>query len=447
MDFEIIIPDDVASVMAALERGGFEVWCVGGCVRDSLLGAKPYDWDLTTSALPDEILRCCENFRTIETGIKHGTVTVISGEMAVEVTTFRKDGGYIDHRHPDSTEFSRRLCDDLSRRDFTVNSLAYHPKRGLADEFNGVDDLENRVLRCVGEPAVRFDEDALRILRCLRFAAKLGFEIESETAAALRECSPLLAKISCERVRDELTKLLCGEFAAEILRQYADVIFAVLPELAPMKNCTQETVYHRFDVWEHCLHAVEFSPRVPVLRWAALLHDCGKPSVKFFDESGVAHFYGHDKKSAEIAENLLKRLRFSNREIDEIVVIISHHGERAPLPKKRIKRLLGSLGEATVRNLFTLMKADLSAKADGLFDERIGAIEECERIAEEILTQGECLTLKDLAVNGNDLINLGVERGVEIGKALNFLLDEVMSGNVANEKDNLKRLLAEKNFI
>lgn len=439
---QILIPQCVEKVIETLEQSGFEAWCVGGCVRDSLLGRTPGDWDVTTSALPEEILNCCNGFRTVKTGIKHGTITVISSGQPIEVTTFRSDSDYADHRHPNKVEFSRRIEDDLSRRDFTVNAMAYHPQRGFRDEFGGRNDLKNRVLRCVGEPRLRFTEDALRILRCIRFASVLGFTIENDTEHALFECKGLLKSISNERVREELTKLICGEHAGDALRRFAEIIFTTLHELAPMKGCTQETSYHCFDVWEHTLHAVDFAPREAALRWAVLLHDCGKPSVKSFDDNGVAHFHGHDRESAEIATGIMKRLRFSNSERDEISALILHHGERPPLPEKRIKRLLGSLGEETTFKLFALMKSDLFAKAEGIFDERIAAIEDCENTARGIIAQKECVTLKDLAINGSSLLEIGFDKGPALGKALNTLLDEVLDGTLKNESDALlKRAL------
>lgn len=433
----IRLPAYAEKALAVLERNGFEAWCVGGCVRDSLLGLPPGDWDVAASALPEETLSCFRDFRTIETGAKHGTITVLVEGQPVEITTFRSDGEYTDHRHPGQVRFSRRLEDDLSRRDFTVNALAYHPQRGVVDRFGGLEDLKRRTLRCVGRPETRFTEDALRILRCLRFASVLGFSIEKTTGQALKTCRELLKDISHERVRDELSKLLCGEYAGQILREYSEVIFTVLPELSPMKGCTQETPYHCYDVWEHTLHVLDSVPREPVLRWAALLHDCGKPAVKFFSPDGVAHFYGHDKKSAEIAGPLLERLRFSNQEADAVLTLIRRHGERPPLPEKRIKKLLGGLGPDTLFQLFALMRGDLSAKAPGLYEERIETIKECEALARDILSRDECLTLRDLAVNGNDLLALGFPKGPSLGNALNALLDEVLEGALPNEKSPL----------
>ena len=270
--FSIQPPRQVLSLLDRLESAGFEAWVVGGCVRDSLLGKVPFDWDVTTSARPEETAACLEGERLLQTGAAHGTVALIPQEgRPIEITTFRADGTYTDSRHPDSVTFSRRLEDDLSRRDFTVNAMAYHPGRGLVDLFGGRRDLEAALLRCVGDPARRFSEDALRILRCLRFASQLEFSIEPATGTALAEARGLLSVISQERVREELTKLLCGPGAASVLREYSQAVFAVLPELASMKGCAQETPYHCFDVWEHTLHALDHAPRQPDLRWAVLL--------------------------------------------------------------------------------------------------------------------------------------------------------------------------------
>ena len=272
--FSIQPPRQVLSLLDRLESAGFEAWVVGGCVRDSLLGKVPFDWDVTTSARPEETAACLEGERLLQTGAAHGTVALIPQEgRPIEITTFRADGTYTDSRHPDSVTFSRRLEDDLSRRDFTINAMAYHPGRGLVDLFGGRRDLEAALLRCVGDPARRFSEDALRILRCLRFASQLEFSIEPATGTALAEARGLLSVISQERVREELTKLLCGPGAASVLREYSQAVFAVLPELASMKGCAQETPYHCFDVWEHTLHALDHAPRQPDLRWAVLLHD------------------------------------------------------------------------------------------------------------------------------------------------------------------------------
>lgn len=431
---KITLPPYAALALSCLEQSGWAAWCVGGCVRDSLLGKAPEDWDIATAAAPEETKRCFRNFTTIDIGIKHGTVTVLLDGHPVEITTFRSDGGYQDHRHPEQVRFSRRLEDDLSRRDFTINAMAYHPRRGLTDLFGGLADLENRTLRCVGKPELRFEEDALRILRCLRFASVLGFSIEGNTAGALTEKRVLLENVSAERIREELTKLLCGESAAAILRQYSKVVFEVLPELAPMKNCGQENPYHCYDVWEHTLHAIDAIPSNGILRWAALLHDCGKPSAKFFSPDGTAHFYGHEKESVKIARAVLEALRFSNRETEAILKLVQYHGEIHPMAEKRIKKLMGQLGNGFLSQLFQLSRADLSAQAAWLYPERIAAIRQSESLARKVLEEKQCLSLRDLAVNGGDLLSLGYEAGPALGKSLSLLLEGVLDGSLPNEK-------------
>ncbi len=428
---KITPPPYAEQALALLEQAGFEAWYVGGCVRDAMLGRPPEDWDITTNALPGETSSCFQDFPCIDTGLKHGTVT------AVEITTFRSDGVYTDHRHPEAVEFSKTLTEDLSRRDFTINAMAYHPARGLMDPFDGLSDLKNRILRCVGDPARRFSEDALRILRCLRFSSVLGFAIDPATAEALRSLRELLLAISHERVREELSKLLSGKITDSVLRDYDSVIFTVLPELASMKGCTQETPYHCFDVWEHTLHALAAVPQIPVLRWAALFHDCGKPAVKSFSSDGTAHFYRHEKKSLELAKRCLTRLRFSRRETETICTLISCHGEPFPISEKRLKRLLGKLGNELLFSLFDLMGGDIAAQAPFLYAERSRAITEAKELTEKLLQQEDCLTLRDLAVNGNDLMELGIPPGPIMGSVLEALLEQVLDGELANEKSVL----------
>ena len=330
-------PPWAREALERLEQAGFEAWFVGGCVRDSLLGLAPGDWDVATSALPEETAACFAGLPQVDAGKKHGTVAVVLSGQLVEITTYRVDGAYSDSRHPDGVAFSPRLEDDLSRRDFTVNAMAWHPRRGLVDPFGGREDLSRRMLRCVGDPRRRFGEDALRVLRCLRFASQLGFSIQRETDRALWEFEGPLLTLSAERVREELTKLLCGENAPQVLREYSGVFFPLLPELEPMCGCTQETPYHCYTVWEHTLHVVEKAPRTPTLRWAALLHDSGKPPAKFF-EAGVAHFYGHAKLSAQRAESLLARLRFSTRDRERVVSLVAAHSQALPFSEKRLKK-------------------------------------------------------------------------------------------------------------
>ncbi len=433
-DRALSLPPHAALALERLEKYGYEAWCVGGCVRDSLLGLSPADWDIATNAAPQEASACFGDFPTIDIGAKHGTVAVVIDAHLIEITTYRADGDYADHRHPAGVRFSQTLEEDLSRRDFTVNAIAYHPHRGLRDEFGGLEDLERRVLRCVGRPARRFEEDALRILRCLRFSSTLGFSIEEETAGAVKEKAPLLLEISHERVKEELTKLLCGQGAGRVLKEYAEVIFQVLPELRPMKGCGQENPYHCFDVWEHTLRVVDNVPNEKELRWAALLHDCGKPAVKAFGPDGVAHFYRHEPASEKLAAQVLERLRFSNREKKEILELVRCHGEIHPISEKRAKKLLSLLGERQAFRLIALSRGDLAGQASQLFSERAAAIDQSESLLREALAQSACLTLRDLAVSGKDLMELGYQPGPALGRALDALLDAVLGDELPNEK-------------
>lgn len=439
--FVIHLPAPVKEAIHRLEDAGFEAWCVGGCVRDSLLEKVPFDWDIATNARPEETAACFSGCHLLEVGASHGTVAWVPEEgHPVEITTFRADGSYTDSRHPDSVTFSRHVEDDLSRRDFTVNAMAYHPERGLVDLFHGQEDLENKLLRCVGEPERRFSEDALRILRCLRFSSQLGFAIEPSTSAALWDKRELLLTLSQERVREELTKLLCGEKANAVLEKYAEVVFTVVPELAPMKGCAQETPYHCYNVWEHTLHALAHAPSQPDLRWAALLHDTGKPARKTYSPDGVAHFYGHPPESGKIAREVLSRLRFSNKQREWVACLVDHHEEAMPMGERRMKKLLGKYGKRFLFTLFQLQEADNFAKSPGIFEQRLPLIEQSRALAREILARGDCLTLRDMAFSGEDLKAMGVTPGPLMGKVLRQLLQAVQEGQVANEKGALGAL-------
>ncbi len=431
------ISPHTAQVIITLEAAGFEAWCVGGCVRDSLLGREPADWDVATNARPEEILACFPNRPAVETGRRHGTIGIVTEGGLVEATTFRVDGDYAGFRRPVEVQFSQSLREDLSRRDFTVNAMAYHPDRGLQDPFGGQEDLKRRMLRCVGDPKSRFQEDALRILRCLRFAAVLGFGIQPETRRMALDCRGLIAALSGERVREELTKLLCGDWMRPVLEENALVLFAALPELEALSGCGQENPYHQYDCWEHTLHATEAVPAKPILRWAALLHDCGKPLVKTFDSQGTAHFYGHAEVGARLAGELLARLRFPRRELEAVVRLVEGHGEILPMGEKRVKRLLGALGEEDFWALLALVRGDISAQTAWVAAKRLPLVDQAEVLAEDILARGSCLAVKDLAVDGQDLMNLGYRPGPALGKSLKTLLEEVLSGELANEKPGL----------
>lgn len=430
-------PPHALQVLSRLEARGFSAWFVGGCIRDSLLGRSPADWDIATTALPAQTAACFPECSTVTAGEKHGTVGIVTPGGVVEATTLRVDGAYTGHRRPEQVRFTSQLEEDLARRDFTINAMAWHPDRGLADCFGGEEDLRRGLIRCVGDPDRRFREDALRILRCLRFGAVLGFSVEEETRRAALDGRALLEAISGERIREELTKLLLGEGAGAVLAAYGPVIFTVLPELEPLSRCTQETPYHCYDCWEHTLHAVDGVPKDPVVRWAALLHDCGKPLVKSFGPDGRAHFYGHAGESVRLAGEAMARLRFSNREAEAVSALVERHGEPLPLSEKRLKRLLGALGREGLFRLLGLMEGDVSAQAPALRAERLALLEQARGRAEEILRRGDCLTRAGLAVTGRDLLELGFVPGKALGRALDALLEEVLGGGLQNERPAL----------
>lgn len=434
------MPENVREILERLERAGYEAWCVGGAVRDALLGLEPGDWDVASSAPPEAVL---ELFApdALPTGLQHGTVTV-GGGRGVEVTTFRRDGEYLDNRHPDHVEFTRSLTEDLSRRDFTVNAIAVNLRGELADPFGGRTDLERHILRAVGQPEKRFREDALRILRGLRFAARLGFSIEPVTAAAIRRCAPLLENIAPERIRTELTGMLCGEHVLEVLLGYPEVLGVVLPEILPCVGFDQHSVYHCYDVWEHTAHAVAAVKPQPVLRYAMLLHDIGKPETFSLDEEGRGHFYGHWRRSVPLARAALERLRVDNRSKETILTLVERHDCELTLSERSVRRNLARYGEETLRLLLEVKRADNLAQAEAYRD-RQALIRQWEDLLELVLAQGACFSLKQLEVKGNDLTALGL-RGPAVGRALNELLELVIDEKLPNERGMLLEYVKEK---
>lgn len=419
-----------------LESAGFEAYAVGGCVRDSLLGKVPTDYDITSSAEPDEMKAVFKNEHVIETGIKHGTLTVLINKNPIEITTFRVDKEYLDNRHPSKVEFTRSLKEDLSRRDFTVNALAYSEKTGIVDMFGGAFDLEKGIIRCVGEPEKRFDEDALRIMRGLRFASVLGFEIEEKTSAAIKEKRELLKNVSAERLSSELIKLLCGKNAAKIILEYSEVLSVFIPELSAIKGFEQHHFRHDKDVLGHTAAVIDNVPPKPVLRLAALFHDIAKPDCFSIDENGTGHFYGHAPLGAEKAEAILSRLRFDNDTKKAVCELVRHHEDRFEPSPKAIKRVLRKNGPSLYDDLLTLMYADdLGKKPE--YQNPKSFFDEYRRIANEIIDKGECFSLKDLAVGGSDLISLGISPGPEMGRILDVLLEKVVNGELSNEKEKL----------
>ena len=422
-------------VIAVLENNGFEAYMIGGYPRDRILGKASGDIDLTTNALPEEVERCFPQFPVLETGLRHGTVTVLYEDVPFEITTYRIDSSSADHRHPDAVRFSDSLREDCTRRDFTINAIAYHPVRGFVDFFGGREDLRNKIIRCIGRPSDRFEEDALRILRALRFSSTLDFEIDTETEKAIFEKKDLLRGVSRERIYAELRKLLCGSGVERVLLRYADVFSVLIPEIAPMKGFDQKNPHHCLDLLAHTARATANIPPKPHLRFAALLHDIGKPDCFSIGPDGIGHFYGHSTKSAEKAEEIFRALKADHDTRDRAVLLIRHHDTPIELREEIVKRRLRKLGEESFFDLILLMRADNLALAPE-FSFRQKEYDALEAMAREILEREDCFSLGSLAVNGNDLIALGY-RGKEIGNALESLLDAVLENRIENRKEAL----------
>lgn len=436
MQGKINVPKQVNTVLKALESAGFEAYIVGGCVRDSIMGKAPKDYDVTTSALPEETMDVFKDYHVIETGLKHGTVTVMVDKEPIEITTYRIDENYVDNRHPESVRFTRSLKEDMARRDFTMNALACNPSCGIADYYGGIEDIKNGIIRAVGDGNQRFEEDALRIMRALRFASETGFVIEEATAEAARSHKELLLNISAERIRVELVKLLCGKDVRRVLMEYTDILAVILPELMEMKDFDQCNAYHIYDVLEHTAVAVENTPAEPALRLAALLHDTGKPETFFQDCSGVGHFYGHNLASKRIAEDLLERLKFDNNTKEKVLLLVDKHDMQIGADEKSVKRALRKLGEENFYALIALARADNCAQ-NPIIAKRQEHFDKLMEIAGEIISAEECFSLKHLTVNGRDLIEAGVSQGPVIGEILEKLLDAVISEEIPNKKEEL----------
>lgn len=437
MQFALPLP--VCQLIARLESAGYEAYAVGGCVRDMLCGRPPHDWDLCTSALPEETKACFADCTVLTVGEKHGTVTVLWDGEPYEITTYRVDGEYGDCRRPDHVTFVRSLAEDLRRRDFTVNAMAYHPQKGLADPWGGAADLHNGILRCVGDPEKRFSEDALRILRGMRFAACYHLKIEDKTAAAAVRLAPLLHRIAAERVDAEMQKLLTadGDAAAQIFRAYPSVWNEIFPEFREMQICAQHNPYHQHDVWEHTLHVLAAAPRDTVLRWAALFHDVGKPRTKFTGADGIDHFYGHADVSADMARQILHRLHADHERIHAVCTLVKYHNAPLNDSPRVMRRMLSKLGEPMVRSLIQLKIADDAGKAPGVLEKGRPLWLAAEARLEQIAAENACLHTRDLSINGKDLIALGVPQGEQIGKILQQLLDAVLDEKLSNEREIL----------
>ena len=446
----IELPEKVHTIIQTLMDAGYEAYAVGGCVRDSILGRTPDDWDITTSAKPQEVKSLFR--RTIDTGIQHGTVTIMIGKEGFEVTTYRIDGEYEDHRHPKEVLFTSNLIEDLKRRDFTINAMAYNEVEGLVDAFEGHKDLENGIIRAVGDPKERFTEDALRIMRAVRFAAQLGYEIEEQTKQAAIILSVHLKDISVERIQVELVKLLTSKHPEFLKIAYdMDITKVILPEFDQMMLTSQNHPHHCYTVGEHTLKALEqvkitdFEDKKTLkqVRLAILFHDIGKPETKKVDNKGIDHFYGHPEVSEKIAKKILQRLHFDNDTIKVVCALVKYHDYKPVPTPQGVRRAIHRIGEEIFPLLFPVKKADIYAQSDYLREQKLKREEEIAAIYEEIVSQNQCLSIKDLAITGKDLMELGIKPSKELGDILNMLLDLVLEDPSRNTKEELILLVKE----
>lgn len=434
---QIQIPEKASHIISVLTEAGFEAYVVGGCVRDAILGRDAADWDITTNALPSQVKALFP--RTLDTGLQHGTVTVMQGKEGFEVTTYRIDGEYLDGRHPDRVTFTPSLLEDLKRRDFTVNAMAYNEKEGLVDAFGGLEDLERRRIRCVGDPRERFTEDALRILRAVRFSAQLDFTIEEKTRAALSEFAPRLLKVSAERIQTELVKLLTSSHP-EVFRVVWEtgISAVILPEFDACMDTPQNNPHHCWSVGEHTLRALPFVEPDKVLRLAVLLHDIGKPPVRTTDECGIDHFYSHAQKGAEMAGSILRRLKFDNDTRKRVARLVQVHDDlQIAAAQRSVRRAVYRIGADLFPDYLKLRRADIMAQNPDVRQEKLNELARIEEMYQEILEAQQCLSLKDLAVTGRDLIEAGMQPGPELGRTLNQLLELVIEHPEYNTKESL----------
>ena len=438
MKFKINIPEDANELIHTLQNNGHSAYIVGGCVRDSILGRTPHDYDICTSATPSEMLEIFKDKKIIETGLQHGTVTVVVNGEPYEITTYRIDGIYSDNRRPDTVTFTDKLVEDLRRRDFTINAMAYNDEEGLIDPFNGMEDIKYKKISCVGCAEDRFQEDALRILRAIRFAAQLEFAIMPGTDWEIHKQYKNLENISIERINSEFCKIASSDdFCVELLL-YKDVFSLFIPELKDMFDFPQNNPWHIWDVFGHTIHAVEYCDSDDLtVRLAVFFHDFGKPHSYQDGEDGIRHFKGHGKVSADMTDSIMKRLRFDNETRNNVVELVYYHDATFEVGKKYVKRWLNKIGEKQFRRLLQVKKADNKAQNLELSSDRIKELSEIEALIDEVLQEDECFSLKDLAVNGKDLIGVGYKAGKELGNTLNKLLQLVIDGDCPNEKEKL----------
>lgn len=431
------LPQEGLELVNRLNQAGYEAWFVGGCVRDLLMGSQPHDWDICTNALPNEIEAVLSGFKIHETGIRHGTVMVVSGGTGFEITTFRAESGYSDHRHPDSVRFVRDLSEDLARRDFTINAMAYHSQFGLVDRYGGREDLKHGIIRAVGAPEERFSEDALRILRALRFAGRFEFTIEPDTAAAIHNCCADLSRIAAERIFTELKGILVSPGCARMMLEFRDVFAVILPEVESLFDFDQNNPHHDSDGWHHTARTVSAVRPDEVLRLSALLHDTGKPDCVTVDEQGISHFYGHNRRSRELAHQALLRLRCDNETRLQVETMVGIHDSPLPQNMPQTRRFLGKYGLPLTRKLLDLRRADVLSQSQYQRPAKLKLLDDFCALVNQAEAEGDCWSVQQLAVKGSDLIAMGIPAGPEVGRCLNRLLQAVLDGEVPNERERL----------
>lgn len=439
-EYTIRLPEAVGYIINTLEHNGYEAYAVGGCVRDSLMRAEPQDWDICTSALPEQTMRCFDGAHIVKTGLRHGTVTLMLDHKPYEVTTYRVDGKYSDKRRPDSVKFVNVLKRDLARRDFTIGAMAYNPKAGLVDYYGGRQDLAVGVIKCVGNADKRFKEDALRIMRALRFAAVFGFAIESVTAKAMFDNRKLLHCIAAERIAAELNKLVIGDNVRGLVSANLAVFTEIIPELGRAEAVVQHSAYHCYDVLTHILVSVDAAPKDLVIRLTMLLHDIAKPWCYTESGDGAGHFYGHPQEGAKMAGEILSRLKYDNDTIKAVTTLVAYHDTIVEPERKQIKRWLNKIGEVRLRQLLEVKRADAMAQSEKYRASNLGLIDGVLPILDDIVERRQCYSLKDLAVNGADLIGAGASEGVGVGAALDRLLDMVIDERAENDKAALMHI-------
>ena len=434
------LPPHTADALERLRVSGFQAWLVGGCVRDVMMGKTPHDYDVATNAHPLQTSRIFSDHKVIETGIRHGTVTVHYEAGDVEITTFRSDGEYADGRHPVNVSFIDNVERDLARRDFTVNAAAWSPEAGLFDPFGAREDVARRVIRCVGDPDVRFGEDALRILRALRFSATLGFAVDPATAAAVHANASRLDRVSRERIRSEFLRLICGENAVAVMLEYPDAVCRIIPEFRRCVGFDQQNPHHKYTVYEHCVRAMGAADRhYPELRLGALLHDVGKPECFVRGGDGYGHFPGHEASGRRIAEIAMRRLKFDRKTVDDVCRVISRHDSYPKPNRNAVRRDIAAVSERLWPMLMAVRRADMTAKADNSYDGDRSYFSLVEELGRDIIEKGECTSLKMLDVRGGDLLELGLY-GKQLGEMKNRLFTEVLAGRVENKREDLVEL-------